>query len=271
MAKIPRAASSGHSRGSFRSHSSEPSTDSRKRVRQQAESRPLRWPDRHDHRIFRPLHLCDRGGARLPEAFPPGVRSRVAILASLATFAIAFLARPIGSALFAHFGDRVGRTTTLVAALLTMGVSTVAIGALPTYGTIGVAAPLPLALCRFGQALSDGGSLYGKLADVSSRRNLRRFARSLHCHIAREELWATVCRLLPPCLGGAHVHRVAWSARDQGRRAVISKSFLFFLHSICSVAPPSTFKLQPLICPRISASARATIRTTASDGLKPRA
>jgi MFS family permease len=62
------------------------------------------------------------------------------MLASLATFAIAFLARPIASALFDHFGDRVGPTTRLVAALLTMGVSTVAIVALPTYGSIGVAA-----------------------------------------------------------------------------------------------------------------------------------
>src|SRR5262245_19893420 len=78
-------------------------------------------------------------------------------LASLATFAIAFLARPIGSALFGHFGDRVGRKTTLVAALLTMGISTVIIGLLPTYATIRIAAPLMLALCRFGQGLGLGG------------------------------------------------------------------------------------------------------------------
>jgi MFS family permease len=83
------------------------------------------------------------------------------MLASLATFAIAFLARPVGSALFGHFGDRVGRKTTLVAALLTMGLSTVAIGALPTYRTIGVAAPLLLAVCRFGQGLGLGGEWGG--------------------------------------------------------------------------------------------------------------
>src|ERR1700684_619916 len=69
--------------------------------------------------------------------------------------------RPFGSALFGHFGDRVGRKTTLVAALLTMGISTVAIGALPTYATIGVAAPLLLALCRFGQGLGLGGECGG--------------------------------------------------------------------------------------------------------------
>ena len=72
-----------------------------------------------------------------------------------------FLARPIGSALFGHFGDRIGRKTTLVVALSTMGLSTVAIGALPTYHTIGFAAPLLLALCRFGQGLGLGGEWGG--------------------------------------------------------------------------------------------------------------
>ncbi|MFZ0594291.1 MAG: MFS transporter, partial [Bryobacteraceae bacterium] len=77
------------------------------------------------------------------------------------TFGIAFFARPIGSALFGHFGDRVGRKTTLVVALSAMGVSTVAIGALPTYHTIGFAAPLLLAACRFGQGLGLGGEWGG--------------------------------------------------------------------------------------------------------------
>jgi metabolite-proton symporter len=92
-----------------------------------------------------------------PRLFFPATDPSAAVLASLATFAIAFLARPIGSALFGHFGDRVGRKTTLVAALLTMGVSTVAIGALPTYEMVGLAAPVLLALCRFGQGLGRGG------------------------------------------------------------------------------------------------------------------
>jgi metabolite-proton symporter len=96
-----------------------------------------------------------------PFLFFPATDPVAARLASLATFAIAFMARPIGSALFGHFGDRIGRKATLVAALLTMGVSTVAIGALPTYATIGVAAPLLLALCRFGQGLGLGGEWGG--------------------------------------------------------------------------------------------------------------
>lgn len=96
-----------------------------------------------------------------PALFFPVSDPATATLASLATFGIAFFARPIGSALFGHFGDRVGRKTTLVAALLTMGVSTVAIGALPTYASIGIAAPVLLALCRFGQGLGLGGEWGG--------------------------------------------------------------------------------------------------------------
>src|SRR3954463_12516361 len=96
-----------------------------------------------------------------PKLFFPASDPASATLQSLATFALAFLARPIGSALFGHFGDRVGRKTTLVAAVLTMGVSTVGIGVLPTYRTIGVAAPVLLALCRFGQGLGLGGEWGG--------------------------------------------------------------------------------------------------------------
>src|SRR5450432_4002072 len=96
-----------------------------------------------------------------PRLFFPSSDQASSTLASLATFGIAFLARPVGSAIFGHFGDRIGRKTTLVLALLTMGLSTVAIGALPTYGSIGFAAPLLLALCRFGQGLGLGGEWGG--------------------------------------------------------------------------------------------------------------
>ncbi|WP_426113870.1 MFS transporter [Massilia sp. PWRC2] len=96
-----------------------------------------------------------------PKLFFPASDAAAATLQSLATFALAFLARPIGSAVFGHFGDRVGRKATLVAALLTMGVSTVVIGMLPTYAAIGMLAPLLLALCRFGQGLGLGGEWGG--------------------------------------------------------------------------------------------------------------
>ncbi len=96
-----------------------------------------------------------------PMLFFPEGDDAAAMLQSLATFALAFFARPVGSAVFGHFGDRIGRKATLVAALLTMGVSTVAIGLLPTYASIGVLAPVLLAVCRFGQGLGLGGEWGG--------------------------------------------------------------------------------------------------------------
>jgi metabolite-proton symporter len=96
-----------------------------------------------------------------PALFFPKSSHGSAVLESLATFALAFFARPIGSALFGHFGDRIGRKATLVAALLTMGISTVIIGILPTYATIGIGASALLALCRLGQGLGLGGEWGG--------------------------------------------------------------------------------------------------------------
>ncbi|MEC5342855.1 MFS transporter [Brenneria populi] len=96
-----------------------------------------------------------------PHIFFPQGDPAAATLQSLATFAIAFIARPIGSALFGHFGDRIGRKVTLVASLLTMGISTVVIGLLPSYETIGIFAPMLLALARFGQGLGLGGEWGG--------------------------------------------------------------------------------------------------------------
>ena len=96
-----------------------------------------------------------------PQLFFPASDPAAATLQSLATFALAFFARPIGSAVFGHYGDRIGRKATLVAALLTMGLSTVAIGLLPTHATAGVLAPALLALCRFGQGFGLGGEWGG--------------------------------------------------------------------------------------------------------------
>jgi metabolite-proton symporter len=96
-----------------------------------------------------------------PHLFFPSKDPTSATLQSFATFALAFFARPVGSALFGHFGDRIGRKATLVAALLTMGISTVAVGLLPTYQSIGIVAPLLLALFRLGQGLGLGGEWGG--------------------------------------------------------------------------------------------------------------
>ena len=98
-----------------------------------------------------------------PKLFFAASDANVAILQSLATFGLAFIARPVGSALFGHFGDRIGRKATLVASLLTMGLSTILIGLLPSYASIGIAAPLLLAMLRFGQGLGLGGEWGGAI------------------------------------------------------------------------------------------------------------
>jgi metabolite-proton symporter len=96
-----------------------------------------------------------------PKLFFPASDPVASTLASLATFALAFFARPLGAVIFGHFGDRKGRKTTLVAALMTMGPSTVAIGLLPSYNSIGIIAPILLAVFRFGQGLGLGGEWGG--------------------------------------------------------------------------------------------------------------
>ncbi|MCK9793017.1 MHS family MFS transporter [Isoptericola sp. 4D.3] len=98
-----------------------------------------------------------------PALFFPNQDGTTALLASFAAFGVAFVARPVGSVLFGHFGDRVGRKATLVASLLTMGVATVVIGLIPAATTPGwaVLAPLVLVLCRFCQGLGLGGEWGG--------------------------------------------------------------------------------------------------------------
>lgn len=93
--------------------------------------------------------------------FFPQDSDQAQLLASYGSMALAFFARPLGAAFFGHYGDRVGRKSTLVASLLLMGGSTVLIGLLPTYATIGVWAPLILCLLRFGQGFGLGGEWGG--------------------------------------------------------------------------------------------------------------
>ncbi|MFI6878063.1 MFS transporter [Streptomyces sp. NPDC050400] len=97
----------------------------------------------------------------LNEAFFPNLSSLNATLASFSTYAVAFAARPIGSLVFGHFGDRIGRKSVLVASLLLMGLSTACVGLLPGYGTLGVWAPVLLVLLRFLQGVGLGGEWGG--------------------------------------------------------------------------------------------------------------
>jgi MFS family permease len=96
-----------------------------------------------------------------PLLFFPKGEGTAALLASMATFGVAFVARPIGSVLFGHFGDRVGRKATLIGSLLLMGLATFAVGLLPPYHAIGLFAPALLATLRFCQGLGLGGEWSG--------------------------------------------------------------------------------------------------------------
>ena len=102
-----------------------------------------------------------------PSAFFPGSDPTIGLVLSFGTFAFGFIARPLGGIIFGHFGDRVGRKKTLVIALWMMGISSTLIGLLPTYATIGVAAPIILCLLRFAQGLAIGGQWGGAMLLVT--------------------------------------------------------------------------------------------------------
>src|SRR5688572_21670198 len=93
--------------------------------------------------------------------FFPKSEPVTATLLAFGTYALGFVARPLGGIVFGHYGDRVGRKKMLVASLLLMGVATIAIGLLPTYGSIGVAAPVLLLACRLAQGFAVGGEWGG--------------------------------------------------------------------------------------------------------------
>lgn len=99
--------------------------------------------------------------------FPADMPELVSLIAAFGTFAVGFIARPIGGMVFGHFGDRIGRKATLVSALMLMGVATTLIGVLPTYASIGIAAPLLLTLLRFAQGLAVGGQWGGAMLLVT--------------------------------------------------------------------------------------------------------
>ncbi|MEC8357777.1 MAG: MFS transporter, partial [Pseudomonadota bacterium] len=102
-----------------------------------------------------------------PSAFFPDSSPTIGLILSFGTFAFGFIARPLGGVLFGHFGDRIGRKKTLVIALVMMGIASTLIGLLPTYATIGVAAPILLSLLRFAQGLAIGGQWGGAMLLVT--------------------------------------------------------------------------------------------------------
>ncbi len=108
------------------------------------------------------------------DLFFPDAEPLVGTLLAFATYAVGFVARPFGGVIAGHFGDRAGRRNVLVATLLVMGVATCAIGLLPTYGTIGIAAPILLVVLRFIQGLGLGGEWGGAVLMVSEHGDQKR-------------------------------------------------------------------------------------------------
>jgi metabolite-proton symporter len=96
-----------------------------------------------------------------PNLFFPGFGDTGATILSYSTFAVAFIGRPVGGLIFGHFGDKFGRKRALVTALVLMGTGTTAIGLLPGYATIGIAAPILLVTLRFLQGICIGGQWGG--------------------------------------------------------------------------------------------------------------
>jgi metabolite-proton symporter len=115
-----------------------------------------------------------------PHVFFPTGNATAATLASLGTFAVGFLARPVGGLVFGHYGDRIGRKKLLVLSLLMMGLSTFAIGLLPSYATVGVLAPTLLVVLRLIQGFALGGEWGGAVLIVSE-----------HGDPARRGFWAS--------------------------------------------------------------------------------
>ena len=102
-----------------------------------------------------------------PTAFFGEIPESTALILSLLTFAAGFIARPIGGIIFGHYGDKVGRKKTLVAALMLMGIASTLIGLLPTYAMIGVTTPILLTTLRFAQGLAIGGQWGGAMLLVT--------------------------------------------------------------------------------------------------------
>jgi MFS family permease len=128
--------------------------------------------------------------------FFPSFSAAAGTLLSLATFAVGFIARPLGAVLFGHFGDRLGRKRMLIASLLVMGLSTVAIGLVPSFATIGVTAPVLLVVLRFVQGIGLGGEWGGAvlLAPSTRRRGSAGCTRRSRSSVRRSgSCWVTRC------------------------------------------------------------------------------
>ena len=103
--------------------------------------------DRLGARVLRLLHLRASGGTGVPDGLLPGDEPDVAIVASFATFGVGYIARPVGGFVLGHWGDKHGRKNVLTLCMLIIGLSTFAVGLIPSYSSIGVWAPILLVAC----------------------------------------------------------------------------------------------------------------------------
>lgn len=143
---------------------------------------------------FYDFSLYGLSAITLSQLFFPGDSAVAGLLATFATFGVAFLIRPLGGLFFGALGDRYGRRPVLYVTLLTIGIATAAIGLLPTYAQIGVAAPILLVLCRLLQGFSAGGESVGAPAFVFE-----------HAPKHRRGLWLNItlaATALPSVVGG---------------------------------------------------------------------
>jgi len=150
-----------------------------------------------------------------PKLFFPESDPLVGTLLALFTFLVGFIARPIGGAFFGHFGDRIGRKSTLIATLLLMGISTLLIGFLPGYATIGVAAPLLLVLLRLGQGLGVGGEWGGSVLlalEYGHRRNRGFWASWPQMGVPVGLIFSTIVVNIVQATTGANFFTGAWNA-----------------------------------------------------------
>lgn len=143
---------------------------------------------------FYDFTLYGLSAVTLSQLFFPGTNQLAGLLATFATFGVAFLVRPLGGLFFGALGDKIGRRKVLYITLLSIGLATALIGVLPTYGQVGVAAPLLLLLCRLVQGFSAGGESVGAPAFVFE-----------HAPLDRRGFWLNItiaATALPSVVGG---------------------------------------------------------------------
>lgn len=143
---------------------------------------------------FYDFTLYGLSAVTLSHLFFPGENALAGLLATFATFGVAFLVRPLGGLFFGALGDRIGRRKVLFVTLLAIGLATTLIGLLPTYGAVGVLAPILLVLCRLIQGFSAGGESVGAPAFVFE-----------HAPLERRGFWINVtlaATALPSVIGG---------------------------------------------------------------------